>query len=73
MTVDWASAHADLSAAEAQYEAAKAKRPDKDWRTTASGGPQKRKAIRQMKQAVAEKDQGMLEMALGELRSELSQ
>ena len=32
-----------------------------------------RKAIRQMKQAVAEKDQGMLEMALGELRSELSQ
>ena len=32
-----------------------------------------RKAIRAMKQAVAEKDEGMLRMAFDELQSELSQ
>ena len=69
--VDWARARQDLAEAEAKYEQAKKARPDKDWRTTASGGPQMRKAINHMKQAVAQKDVGMLDMALGELRSEL--
>lgn len=69
---DWGRAHDDLNAAEAAYEQAKASRPDKDWRTRDSGGPQMRTAIRQMKQAVDQRDEGMLKMALGELRGMMS-
>ena len=55
-TWDWHKARLDLEQAEADYEAAKAAHPERDWRTTASGGPLMRKAIRDMKQAIQDKN-----------------
>jgi hypothetical protein len=70
---DWLKARQDLADAEAAYERKKAAEPEKDWRTRDSGGPQMRKAIREMQQAVSAKDVDMLKQALGVLKSELKQ
>ncbi len=66
---DWAAAHAQLAHFEAEYDALlsvpmKDRNPKYDLRTTESGGPAYRKAIRDARVACEQKDAQVFEMAL---------
>ena len=64
LTFDWADAHSELEDLERTYDALKSEPGHADLRTTASGGPAFRKAIRDAKTACESKDEAMFEMAL---------
>jgi hypothetical protein len=64
---DWVWAFAKLDGAEAAYEQAKAEHPELDWRTTASGGPAMRSAIRKMKKACEGKSAAQFEGGIADL------
>jgi hypothetical protein len=63
--IDWANAKSKLSEAEAAYEQAKKDNPEQDFRTTESGGPAFRKAIKDLKKAYADKDVAAVKTVLG--------
>ena len=74
---DWAAAHVQLASIEKQYaallEVPMAQRnPKYDLRTSESGGPAFRKAIRDSAAACAAKDDDMFQMVMNKLAGDLA-
>eukprot|EP01048_Picozoa_sp_COSAG05_P010451 COSAG05_NODE_921_length_6590_cov_2.081985_5_plen_85_part_00 len=68
----WVEAHQKLNALEQKYEQMKAAKPRVDWRTTASGGPQMRKAINDAKKAAQQKNMALFLEAIQEFESSVN-
>ena len=74
---NWAMAHAQLAAIDAQYKALRdipmeQRNPKYDLRKSESGGPAFRTAIRASAEACAAKDEAMFEMIMNKLAGDLA-